>query len=38
MPIISVEIMKTKDEREIQKATKEKKNQSVSKTAKDADS
>ena len=25
MPIISVEIMKTKDEREIQKTTKEKK-------------
>ena len=39
MPIISVEIMKTKDEREIQKTTKEKKNnQSVSKTVKDADS
>ena len=37
MPIISVEIMKTKDEREIQKATKEKKNQSVIETVKDAD-
>ena len=37
MPIISVEIMKTKDEREIQKMTKEKKKQSVSKTVKDAD-
>ena len=38
MPIISVEIMKTKDERKIQKTAKEKKNQSVSKTVKDADS
>ena len=37
MPIISVEIMKTKDEREIQQTTKEKKKQSVSKTVKDAD-
>ena len=37
MPIISVEIMKTKDEREIQKTTKQI-NQSVSKTVKDADS
>ena len=36
MPIISVEIMKTKVEREIQKRTKEKK-QSVSKTVKDTD-
>ena len=31
MPIITVEIMKTKDEREIQKTTKEKKKQSLSK-------
>ena len=38
MPVISVEIMKTKDERETQKTTKEKKYQSVSKTVKDADS
>ena len=30
--------MKTKDEREIQKNNKRKKNQSVSKTVKDADS
>ena len=38
MPIISVEIMKTKDQREIQKMAKEKtKKQSVSKTVKDAD-
>ena len=37
MPIISVEKMKTRDEREIQKTTKEKKTQSVSKTVKDAD-
>ena len=37
MPIISVEIMKTKDEREIQKTTKGEKKQSVSKTVKDAD-
>ena len=37
MPIISEEIMKTKDEREIQKVTKRKK-QSVSQTVKDADS
>ena len=36
MPIISLEIMKTKDEREIQKRQKKKK-QSVSKTVKDAD-
>ena len=36
MPMISVEIMKTKDEREIQKMTKEKKKQSASKTVKDA--
>ena len=36
MPIISVEIMKTKDEREMQKTTKEeKKKQSVSKTLKE---
>ena len=34
MLIISLEIMKTKDEREIEKTTKEKK-QSVSKTVKD---
>ena len=38
MPIISAEKMKTKDEREIQKATKEKKKQSVSKTVNDAHS
>ena len=39
MPIISVEIMKTKDEKEIQKTAKEKKKkQSVSKIVKDADS
>ena len=38
MLIISVEIMKTKDEREIQKTAKEKINQSVSKTVKDANS
>ena len=38
MPIISLEIMKTKDKSEIQKTTKEKKNQRVSKTVKDADS
>ena len=39
MPIISVEIIKTKDKREIQKTTKVKKKQkqSVSKTVKDAD-
>ena len=38
MPIISVEIIKTKDEREIQKTTKRnKKKQSVIKTVKDAD-
>ena len=36
MPIISAEKMKTKDEGEIQKTTKEKKKQSVSKTVKDA--
>ena len=36
--MISVEIMKTKDEREIQKTPKEKKDQSVSKTVKDPDS
>ena len=36
--MISVEIMKTIDQREIQKATKEnKQKQSVSKTVKDAD-
>ena len=39
MPIISVEIIKTKDKREIQKTTKVKKKQkqSVSKTVKDPD-
>ena len=38
MPIISVETMKTKDEKEIQKTTKEKKNQSVIKTVKEVHS
>ena len=37
MPIIRVEIMKTKDETEIQKTTKEKKKQSERMTLKDAD-
>ena len=37
MLMISLEKMKTKDEKEIQKTTKEKKKQSVSKTLKDAD-
>ena len=39
MPIISVEIVKTKDEREMQKTAKQqkKKKQSVSKIVKDAD-
>ena len=37
MSIIRTEIMKTKNERKIQKKTKEKNRQSVSKTVKDAD-
>ena len=37
MPIISIEKIKTKDKRKMQKMTKEKKKQSVSKTVKDVD-
>ena len=37
MSIIRTEIMKTKNERKIQKKTKEKNRQSVRKTVKDAD-